>query len=183
MTLATLMESKVRDVTLDDVPALAALGRSTFTETFGHLYSPENLEKFLSEVHSDETVAREITNPKRLFRVVEQDGQLMAYCKLGLDLSLDFDVQGRKGMELKQLYLSADLQGTGVAGTLMQWTLEEARTHEMEVILLSVYSENYRAQRFYERYGFSKFADTFFMVGDHRDEEYIYGLSLELSGP
>ena len=45
-------------------------------------------------------------------------------------------------------------------------------------MLLSVYSENFGAQRFYQRYGFAKIADITFKVGDHYDPEYLYELKL-----
>ncbi len=39
---------------------------------------------------------------------------------------------------------------------------------------LGVWSGNYRAQAVYAAAGFSKAGDYHFMVGDHRDAEYIY---------
>jgi hypothetical protein len=41
-----------------------------------------------------------------------------------------------------------------------------------------VWSENRAAQRFYARYGFAKIADIGFMVGSHRDEEFLLELRL-----
>jgi len=43
-------------------------------------------------------------------------------------------------------------------------------------VLLSVYSENYGAQRFYQRYGFAKIADITFRVGTQLDAEFLYQL-------
>jgi len=60
----------------------------------------------------------------------------------------------------------------------MDWVLEEARARGFEDVILSVWSGNFGAQRFYARYGFEKIADTFFMVGNQRDEEYLMGLRL-----
>ena len=41
-------------------------------------------------------------------------------------------------------------------------------------MVLSVYSENFGAQRFYERYGFAKTADTTFKVGEQLVHEFLY---------
>ena len=41
-------------------------------------------------------------------------------------------------------------------------------------IWIGVWSENHRAQAIYSRAGFSKVGDYHFMVGDHRDDEYIF---------
>ena len=162
-----------------DAAALAELGRSTFVDTFGHLYSAEDLNLFLTQVYSQEAVASDLADPDRLYRVVERDGELIGYCKIGLSYTMDFDIGERRAIELKQLYLRAEAQGTGIAQDLMQWVLDEARARNANAIALTVWSENYRAQRFYERYGFTKWADTYFMVGNHRDDELIYGLYLD----
>ena len=47
-----------------------------------------------------------------------------------------------------------------------------------DAVQLSVFSENYGAQRFYQRYGFAHVADIDFWVGNHRDHEFLYELAL-----
>jgi diamine N-acetyltransferase len=163
---------------LSDAPALAALGRSTFVAAFGHLYSTENLNLFLSTAYSEEAVCADLTNANRLYHVAEVAGEMVGYCKLGFEASLDYDFAGRRGMELKQLYLLPSQHGSGLGTAFMDWTLEQARARETEIIILSVWSGNDGAQRFYQRHGFRYLRDTIFMVGNHRDDEFIYGLEL-----
>jgi diamine N-acetyltransferase len=161
-----------------DAPALAELGRSTFVEAFGHLYSADNLKMFLDDAYSVGSINQDICDPSRIYRVAEVDGRMVGYCKLGLRITLDVDLGNRRGLELKQLYLRQDSLGTGVAQSLMEWALAEARARNMDDVVLSVWSGNARAQRFYQRYGFRHIGDTYFMVGNHRDDEFLYGLSL-----
>jgi ribosomal protein S18 acetylase RimI-like enzyme len=68
--------------------------------------------------------------------------------------------------------------GAGIGAKLMDWALGQARAGGHDAMLLSVYSENYGAQRFYQRYGFAKIADITFQVGDHFDPEFLYELKL-----
>ena len=56
----------------------------------------------------------------------------------------------------------------------MDWVLADARTEGADEIQLSVFSGNTDAQRFYHRYGFAKVADIHFMVGEQRDEEFLF---------
>lgn len=164
----------------DEAAALAELARSTFCETFAHLYSAEDLALFLEETKTEAAFARTLSDGRHIFRVAEQDGQLVGYCKLGLDESLDdLPETWRGGIELKELYLRGGVQGVGVGPALMDWALDETKRLHMPQIVLSVWSENFRAHRFYQRYGFAHIADTSFMVGNHRDEEWLYGLRLE----
>jgi diamine N-acetyltransferase len=165
-----------RTPTIDDAQALADLGRETFVDTFGTLYSAENLQHFLTQTYALAALQTDLSNAERLFQVAEADGVMIGYCKLGTTNSFPGPFDGRRVMELKQLYLRSGHKGTGVADTLMQWALAQAKGYDD--IALSVYSDNPRAQRFYQRYGFEKYMDYFFMVGTHRDEEYLYRLQL-----
>lgn len=167
-----------RPATPEDAPALSELGRTSFIDAFGHLYSDDNLNRFLEQAYSRSAVEAELANSARLFRVAERDGSMIGFCKIGFDVTLDHDSQGRKVMELKQLYLRGSETGSGLGATLMDWALEEARARAFDDVILSVWSQNFGAQRFYARYGFEKIGDTIFMVGDHRDEEHLMGLRL-----
>jgi diamine N-acetyltransferase len=163
-----------------EAAALAELSRTTFCDTFAHLYASEDLSLFLNAHKTEAAFARALSDGRHLFQVAEQSGQLVGYCKLGLDATLDdLPAEWEGGIELKELYLRSGVQGTGVGPALMEWSLAEARQLGAPVLVLSVWSENFPAQRFYQRYGFVHIADTSFMVGNHRDHEFLYGLRLE----
>ena len=77
-----------------------------------------------------------------------------------------------------QMYADPARLGEGLGALLMDWALGEARARGGTEVLLSVYSDNPEAQRFYNRYGFEKIAEIDFYVGNHRDDEYLFGLLL-----
>jgi diamine N-acetyltransferase len=167
----------------EDLIALNELGRTTFVETFGHLYSADNLERFLQESHSLEGLDRALNSDFIRYRVAcTEAGTLIGYCAIGFKGSLPTEslgLEGRKLMELKQLYLRPSHFAQGISDALMEWALSEARKSNCDDVLLSVYSDNPRAQRFYQRYGFVHVGQFFFMVGDHKDDEFLYRLSLK----
>lgn len=163
----------------DEAAALAELSRTTFIDTFAHLYAPDDLNAFLNAYKTEAAFANTLSDGRHIFLVAEIDGQLVGYCKLGLDATLDdVPLVWTGGIELKELYLRTGAQGAGVGPALMLWAMETARSLEAHKMVLSVWSENVRAQRFYERYGFQHIADTYFMVGNHRDDEFLFGLDL-----
>ena len=170
----------LRPATLDDVPALAALGRDSFTAAFGDLYRPEDLADFLAETHDEAVVAGEIAGAICRHRLAAApDGTLLGYCKLRLPSKLAEYSQAANPIELSQLYCAAAATGQGVGAALMEWALDQARRGRHNVIQLSVYSGNHGAQRFYARYGFAKIADIHFRVGQQLDEEYLYEKRLQ----
>ena len=158
----------------DEAVALGALGYATFLETFGHLYSAENLALFQRSSYAPEVIASEIANPKRRYRVAEDDGKLIGYCKIGFEQTLDYEAGALKIAELKQIYIFASHQGCGVAQVLTDWAVAETRAAGFDALLLSVYNDNPRGQAFYRKNGFEHVADTYFMVGEHRDDEFLY---------
>jgi ribosomal protein S18 acetylase RimI-like enzyme len=53
------------------------------------------------------------------------------------------------------MYVRQRARGRGLADELMRVLLDEARSQEVEQVILTVVAENARARRFYERWGFS----------------------------
>jgi len=164
-----------RDASLEDAALLGAIGRQSFTETFGHLYTPENLAAFLVN-HSEANWRAELADPEFAVRLGFVDGVNAAYAKLGPP-KLPFEAQGPT-IELKQFYVLKPWHGAGLAGEMMAWVLAEAARRGAGAIHLSVFTENVRAQRFYARYGFVEVGRYAFMVGSHADEDIIMRLAL-----
>ena len=170
---------ELRPATLDDVPALAALGRESFADAFGHLYRPEDLAAFLAETHDEAAIAAEIAGEACRHRLAEgEDGALLGFCKLRYPSKLADLSDALDPIELSQLYCAAAATGRGVGAALMDWALKEADAGGHDAIHLSVYSGNHGAQRFYARFGFAWAADTTFKVGEQLDEEYLFEKSL-----
>lgn len=170
---------RLRPADADDVEALATLGKATFTSAFGHLYSSDNLASFLTQTHAETRIAGNIADPGMIYCLADDEaGNLVGYCKISTAIGVDYDPGSASAIELSQLYLDDSQFGTGLAGRLMDWVIDEARRRGCDEIILSVFSENFRAQSFYHRYGFEHIADTIFMVGDHIDAEFLYRLTL-----
>ncbi len=163
-----------------DVPALAALARDSFVAAFGHLYSPENLAAFLDEWRTDEAYRKALANPAKRVQLAELDGRLAAYALIVLGQPFEERPEPRpeRPVFLSQLYCAPGLSGHGLGARLMDWVIAEARAWGADAVQLSVFSENFGAQRFYRRYGFEHVADIDFWVGNHRDDEFLYELSL-----
>lgn len=172
-----MSEIVYRTPTMADADALCALGRDTFVETFGHLYSDKDRDHFLETVFGPTGMPVEMADPDFGFQVAEVDGQMVGYCKVG-PLYMDVDTGGRRALELRQLYVRGTHQGSGIAARLMDWGLDELRRRGAEDAYLSVWSENERAKRFYARYGFVEVGRYAFMVGDHEDEDHVMRLAL-----
>ena len=61
---------------------------------------------------------------------------------------------------------------------MMQWVIDTARARGAQDLYLSVFVDNHRARRFYERHGFDRIGEYGFMVGTHRDTDDLMRLAL-----
>lgn len=164
-----------RDAATADAAVLDRIFNKSFCDAFGHLYRPEDLDDFLSSFGIADW-ERELRNSEHAFRIAEADGVPVGYAKIGpYKLPLEPDAPA---MMLHQLYLLKDYHGVGLAHGLMDWVLEEARRRGALEIYLTVFTDNRRARRFYERYGFAAAGRYDFMVGKQADEDIIMRRSL-----
>lgn len=170
------MSVTCRDATIADAGVLADLGARTFTETFGHLYSPDNLAHFLQN-HTPEAWAAALAGDGAV-RLAEDGGTAVGYARIG-PLTFAVDTGGRAGVQLYQLYVDPPWHGTGVAAALLDWAASAARGQGAIDLWLSVFVDNPRARAFYARRGFVEVMPYTFMVGDHADDDIICRLGLD----
>ncbi|GAA4044031.1 GNAT family N-acetyltransferase [Parerythrobacter jejuensis] len=170
----------LRPVSLDDVSALSRLGTESFIAAFGHLYKKADLDAFLEQVYSEKSVEEEIRDDHCVHCLADDGERLLGFVKLRHPSWYEEDSpsDATNPVALGQLYTQPDATGQGIGAALMEWAIAEARQRGHDAIQLSVWSENFGGQRFYQRYGFEKVADIDFYVGEHRDEEFLYELRL-----
>ena len=192
----------IRRATPADAEALSDLSRTCFTQTFGHLYAPSDLDDFLDEAYSPTVLRAELNDPERatwlLFdEPVDEAGATLSSDDLpGTPEPRDEaptssvsqapigyvtacpahlphpDVAPGDG-EVQRLYILQGHQGGGRGTALLRTALDWLERDGPRTIWIGVWSENYGAQRFYARHGFEIVGDYSFMVGDHADHELI----------
>ncbi|KAG0279943.1 hypothetical protein BGZ96_001764 [Linnemannia gamsii] len=164
----------LRQATADDASVLAELGALTFTHTFGAMYTPKDLQDFLTTTYTVEKHLVPLADSRESFWLVEDEsGQAMAFgwagaCHLPVD-----NLESNAG-QIKRIYVHPDHQGKKLGSRLIKRMLDWLGDEGFEHLYIGVWSENYGAHRLYARYGFEKFAEYDFPVGDHVDREFIF---------
>jgi diamine N-acetyltransferase len=165
-------EATIRRAEPDDAPALATLGAATFTETFGYLYAPEDLQVYLFGSHSVDAWTRVLADPERGVWVAALGGVPVGFITVG---ACKLPVENREPMagEVHQLYVLARYHNLRLGTQLMDVGLEWLETQGRTPLYVGVWSKNLGAQRFYRRYGFNKVGEYGFPVGKTVDHEFI----------
>lgn len=163
---------QIRFADPSDAEALAAIGASTFVETFGHLYPPQDLEGFLAEAYGLARTRAELADPAKAAWLVEAGGEVIGYAQAGPCALPHPDVTETCG-ELKRFYFRKAWQNQGLGRRLFAevigWLLQPGPRD----LWIGVWSENLGAQRFYGREGFEKVGEYGFHVGGTIDREFI----------
>ncbi|WP_250890516.1 GNAT family N-acetyltransferase [Sphingobium nicotianae] len=168
----------LRPATTADIATLAALKlacfRETFLDGFGIPYPPADLARFETESYGEGRIAAELADTSHATWVCEaDDGTLLAYAHAGPCKLPHPEVTARSG-ELYQIYVRGHAQGLGLGRRLLATSLDWLGTHFPGPLWLGVWSGNEKAQTVYAAAGFRKVGDYHFMVGEHRDAEFIY---------
>lgn len=167
---------RYRDARTADGPALAQMARRSFTETFGTLYPPSDLAAFLDDAFGATGLPAQLGDPDFTVRLALDDAAIIGFVKMG---PVTFPGEWRPdAIELYQFYVASAWHGAGVAQELMAWALGHARGHGAREVILSVYVDNHRAHRFYEKYGFEDIGRIAFRVGETVDDDNLMRLVL-----
>jgi len=167
-----------RDARIEDGPALDAMARQVWIDTFRHSCSADDLALYLGGAYGPQgRLLQDLADPAHRFRLAVDDGAVAGYAKLS-PLWLDPASVGADAVQLSQLYVAAAWQGAGIAQALMSWVLDTARADGAPALALTVWEENDRAKRFYARYGFVHVGDYAFQTGNQVDRDLIMRLAL-----
>ena len=159
-----------RSATAADIAAIDSLFRRSFADTFAHLYDPADLAAFFARF-TEAAWREELLDPDYAFRLAEEeDGMLAGFAKVSSTTVAGLE---EPAAELRQLYVLEPWQGTGVARALIEWAFAEGRRRGAAALYLTVFTDNHRARRFYERYGFEAVGHHAFMVGNQADDDIV----------
>lgn len=163
---------QIRRATVDDAQVVSDLATRTFVETFGHLYPPEDLQAFLDEAYAVERQRIILAHPDYAVWLLEDEGMAVGHAAAG-PCGLPHPDVGAGDGELKRLYVLKSHQNGGWGARVFDETLRWLQRDGPRRLWIGVWSENFGAQRFYGRYGFTRVGDYEFPVGRVRDLEFI----------
>jgi ribosomal protein S18 acetylase RimI-like enzyme len=167
----------VRQISIQDLPALQTIGRKTFAETFAEGNSEENLALYLAEGFSNEKLTKELENKNSQFYFAEMDGRVLGYLKVNTG-NAQSEQQDPDALEIERIYVLQEFHGKEVGLALYEKAFSIAREKNAPYIWLGVWEHNPRAIRFYKKQGFVEFDKHIFQLGDDAQTDILMKLSL-----
>ena len=163
----------IRRAASADAATLTQLSKDTFVETFGHLYSPEDLSNYLTHTYTEKGYLDGFNELGYAAWLLEDaQGAPMGFAYAGPADIPHAEVQPGD-MQLLRLYLCKSAQSGGWGARLMETAMAWMEASAPRNLWIGVWSENLGAQRFYARFGFEHAGDYLYPVGETNDLEFI----------
>jgi diamine N-acetyltransferase len=159
------MDIYIRYAENQDAKLIADLSHKTFYETFAAQNTKENMDKFLNEQFTKGKLILEVGAPGNTFLLAYKDQEVVGYAKVR-ENTAPKSLGITDTLEIARLYVVEHMIGKGIGNLLMQTIIDMARQRVIPVVWLAVWEKNNRAIEFYKKWGFEKFDDTLFVLGD-----------------
>jgi ribosomal protein S18 acetylase RimI-like enzyme len=166
------MNISLRYATPKDAVLIADISRQTFYDTFAPDNAKEDMDKFMSEQFTRGRLIMEVGAPGNTFLLAYAGNAVAGYVKLRTGKEPD-ELKAFSSIEIARLYVLKDFIGHGIGAKLMQASIDIAMEQGRQVIWLGVWEKNRRAIDFYTRWGFQKFGEWDFQLGDDLQRDWM----------
>ena len=165
---------KIRFGAPEDAAALARIAWKSFYDAFADhpKNAPDDLRAYMDEAFNVETIAAELSDENVIYFIAEIAGEMVGYAKLKKN-SREDGTTGERPIELCRLYSLNEFIGKGIGKALMQHSLDFARDGEHDFMWLGVWEYNFRAQKFYAKFGFEKCGEHVFQLGTDPQTDWL----------
>ncbi|NKI33103.1 GNAT family N-acetyltransferase [Croceivirga thetidis] len=159
---------QIRTARIEDAEYIALLGRVTFTETFGHLFTdPNDLSNYLNQTFGVQKIRNSLTKENNVFWLAFVEELPVGYAKLKLNSPSEF-ISEQPICQLQKIYVLKDFLSRKIGKVLQDELLNHSKNLGFKRIWLSVLKSNKRAIGFYQKNGFELIGDHSFTIGKEK---------------
>ena len=162
----------IRKVEIADVEVLAKIAKQTFRETFAQGNTEEQLQEYFEEAYNLRVLSTELEDPDSETYFIMHEEEIAGFLKVNWG-NAQTERELENAFEIQRLYVLQTYQGFGLGKQLFEFALEHAEKNGFSWAWLGVWEHNTKAQVFYYRYGFEKFSQHRFMVGQKVDTDWL----------
>jgi diamine N-acetyltransferase len=168
------MNVEIRFATAEDAETLSQIAWKSFYDAFADhpKNAPDDLKSYMDEAFAQETITGELADKDVIYFIAEIEGEMVGYAKLKRNSREDCTA-GERPVELCRLYSLSEFIGQGIGRALMLHCLEFAAENAHDWMWLGVWEYNYRAQKFYQKFGFEKCGEHVFQLGRDPQIDWI----------
>ena len=162
----------IRFATKHDAKLIADMSRQTFYDTFASQNTKEDMDKFMNEQFTREALMEEVGTENNIFLLAYDEEKPVGYARIRENNNPP-SLGTSNAIEIARIYAATHAIGKGIGKMLMQKCIEIAKAGNREVVWLGVWEKNKRAIDFYIKWGFEKFADHDFVLGNDVQKDWL----------
>lgn len=166
------MNLTIRPAAAADAALIADLSRQTFYDTFAPDNTAEDMELFLAKQFTRESLMMETGLQENTFLLACDNNEVVGYVKLR-EGKKPLGIDGGRALEIARLYATKESIGKGIGKALMQTCIAVAEERGKTLIWLCVWEKNERAISFYKKWGFEKFGECTFYLGNDVQQDWM----------
>jgi diamine N-acetyltransferase len=172
LTKIKTLTASIRTATIYDGNIIAELSHRTFYDAFGSFNTKENMEKFMQNEFNRERLIGQISEPKNIFLIAYEKDEPIGYARM-IESPNPPELGEVDAIEISRIYVEQKTIGKGIGSLLFQKCIDMASEKNKNMIWLGVWEHNTKAISFYRKFGFEKFGDQIFMLGDDPQTDWL----------
>lgn len=158
----------------EDAASIQQIGRTVFALSFGHSLPAEDLNDYLEDAYSLQSVLDDIQSPSKTVCVAcDSQKHVIGFATLTEGTIEDCIRSVPAPIELQRLYVDSTAHGKGIGSALIKHAEGIAKNRGLQTCWLGVWEENYIAQKVYEKSGYRKVGDHDFVMGKEVQTDWI----------
>jgi ribosomal protein S18 acetylase RimI-like enzyme len=170
------MPLQIVPVRMNELKLLCEISRSTFYDTFSAFNKKEDMDHFLQHSFNEQILQHEMLQQCNHFFFAKDDNTISGYIKLSSAQSRHFD---RPALEISRVYVIKEKLGSGLGKAFIEFSKTFAQNMNLKTLYLGVWEHNIRAIDFYKKFGFEKFDEQIFMVGNDAQTDWLMKVELD----
>lgn len=174
-----LKDVRIRKATIHDASLLSEVGARTFSDTFVAQNTEENMKLYLERNFNIQKITEEIGDAANVFLLAYAGDNIAGYAKVRATAENPEGLNAMYALEIERIYVVKEFMGMHVGKALMEACLRHGRENGHDVVWLGVWEFNTRALKFYEQWGFEKFGQHTFMLGNDAQTDFLFKRKLK----
>jgi ribosomal protein S18 acetylase RimI-like enzyme len=132
----------------------------------------------MNEQFTREKLIAEVGAPENIFLLIFDEDVPVGYAKMRHGKSYP-EFEGKDSIEIARIYVVNSYIGAGVGKELIRKCIFLAKDMKKEILWLGVWEKNSRAITFYNKWGFEKFGEHLFVLGDDMQTDWLMKKQLQ----
>lgn len=156
----------------NDAEIISEISRKTFYDSFAADNTKEDVNTHMQEYYNVAKMKEELADKNNIFLLAWYENELVGYVKMRVDAKEE-SKDLLQPIEIERIYSVKNMIGKGVGKAMMQRCLDIAKEKNKQTIWLGVWEKNFSAMAFYTKWGFEKFGQHIFVVGNDAQTDLL----------